>query len=79
MVREAAVTAGAKHKIDHNSLNIQARRPKICRVLDLDKTLKYRLVRGIRRGGSMGVRGQSCIKIAITHLYFKLEVQNLAW
>ena len=48
-------------------------------VVALDKTLKYRLVRGVRGGGFRGVRGGSCTKIAITRSIFELEAQNFAW
>ena len=48
-------------------------------VVALDKTLKYRLVRGIRGGGLRGVRWGSCTKIAITWSIFELEAQNFAW
>ena len=39
-------------------------------VVALDKTLKYKLLRGIRGGGFRGIRGGSCAKIAII---FELE------
>ena len=42
-------------------------------VVALDKTLKHKLVRGIRVEGFRGVRGGSCTKIAITRSIFELQ------
>ena len=46
-------------------------------VVDPEKTLKYRLVRGIRGRGSWGIRRGSCTKIAITHSSFNLKTKKV--
>ena len=48
-------------------------------VAHIDKTHKYRPVRGATEGGVRGVREESCTKMAITHTFFKLEGQNFEW
>ena len=48
-------------------------------VVALDKTLKYRLVRGVRGGGFRGIRVGQVITKTITRSIFDLEDQHFTW